>query len=108
MDASEAGKKETKRILDEYGETPIKDISPETIARGKAAMESLNKKIGNMPAKGIGTITFKDELRDAFPVFNDELDTSFLIELLHYFPMDKVYISTGRQLEKRDNGKPVK
>ena len=95
MDASEAGKKETKRILDEYGETPIKDISPETIARGKAAMESLNKKIGNMPAKGIGTITFKDELRDAFPVFNDELDTSFLIELLHYFPMDKVYISTG-------------
>ena len=86
MDASEAGKKETKRILDEYGETPIKDISPETIARGKAAMESLNKKIGNMPAKGIGTITFKDELRDAFPVFNDELDTSFFDRIAPLFP----------------------
>lgn len=95
MDTSEAGKKEVKRILDEYGETPIKDISPETIAQGKATTESLIAKIGNMPIKVIDTITFKDELRDAFPVFNDELDTSFLIELLYYFPMDKVYISAG-------------
>ena len=38
MGTSEAGKKEVKRILDEYGETPIKDISPETIAQGKATI----------------------------------------------------------------------
>lgn len=95
MDTSEAGKKEVKRILDEYGETPIKDISPETIEQGKATTESLIEKIGNMPIKVIDTITFKDELRDAFPVFNDELDTSFLLELLYYFPIEKTYIAAG-------------
>ena len=95
MDTSEAGKKEVKRILDEYGETTIKDIPPETIEQGKAKMEDLIEKYGDTPIKIRNTVTFKDELRDAFPVFNDELDTSFLIELLYYFPMDKVYISAG-------------
>ena len=95
MDTLEAGKKEVKRILDEYGETPIKDISPETIERGKAATESLIERIGNVPIKAIDTITFKDELRDAFPVINDELDTSFLLELLYYFPIEKTYIAAG-------------
>ena len=95
MDTLEEGKKALDRILDEHGDIPIRDISPETIEQGKATTESLIEKNGNMPIKVIDTITFKDELRDAFPVFNDELDTSFLIELLYYFPMDKVYISAG-------------
>lgn len=41
------------------------------------------------------SMTFIDELNDAFPVFNDELDTSFLLELLYYFPIDKIYIAAG-------------
>lgn len=40
-------------------------------------------------------MTFLDELNDAFPLYNDENDVGFLLELLHFFPMDKVYISTG-------------
>lgn len=41
-------------------------------------------------------MTFIDELNDAFPLYiNDELDTTFLIELLYYFPIDKIYISAG-------------
>ena len=40
-------------------------------------------------------MTFKEELNDAFPVYNDELDTDFLLELLYFFPIDKTYISTG-------------
>ena len=40
-------------------------------------------------------MTFLDELRDAFPISNDELDTTFLLELLCYFPIDKIYISAG-------------
>lgn len=40
-------------------------------------------------------MTFVDELRDAFPISNDELDTTFLLELLYYFPIEKTYISTG-------------
>ena len=41
------------------------------------------------------SMTFIEELNDAFPVFNDELDTSFLLELLYFFPIEKTYISTG-------------
>lgn len=40
-------------------------------------------------------MTFIEELNGAFPLLNDEVDASFLIELLHYFPMDKIYISAG-------------
>lgn len=95
MGTSEAGKKEVKRILDEYGETPIKDIPPETIEQGKTIMEDLIEKYGDTPIKVRNTVTFKDELRDAFPVFNDEFDTSFLLELLYYFPIEKTYIAAG-------------
>lgn len=41
------------------------------------------------------SMTFIEELNDAFPVFNDELDTSFLLKLLYFFPIEKTYISTG-------------
>lgn len=41
------------------------------------------------------SMTFTEELKDAFPVFNDELDTSFLLELLYFFPIEKTYISIG-------------
>jgi hypothetical protein len=70
-------------------------------------MESLIEKYGDTPIKVRNTVTFKDELRDAFPVFNDELDTSFLLELLYYFPIEKTYIAAGSydqylyDLEKR-------
>lgn len=41
-------------------------------------------------------MTLIEELQDAFPLhIRDELDTSFLIELLYFFPVDKVYISAG-------------
>ena len=40
-------------------------------------------------------MSFIEELNISFPVFNDEIDTTFLVELLHYFPIDKVYISAG-------------
>lgn len=39
--------------------------------------------------------TFKEELYNAFPLYNDENDITFLIELLYYFPIDKTYMSTG-------------
>lgn len=39
--------------------------------------------------------TFKEELYNAFPLYNDENDITFLIELLYYFPIDKTYIATG-------------
>lgn len=89
------GKKALERILDEHGDTPIRDIPPETIEQGRSIMESLIEKYGDTPIKVRNTVTFKDELRDAFPVFNDELDTSFLLELLYYFPIEKTYIAAG-------------
>ena len=78
----EDGKKAHDRILDKHGDMPIRDISPETIEQGKTIMEDLVQKYGDTPIKVRNTVTFKDELRDAFPVFNDELDASFLFELL--------------------------
>lgn len=48
-----------------------------------------------MLKSGVSNMTFKEELAEAFPVYNDEIDTSFLLELLYYFPIDKTYISTG-------------
>lgn len=39
--------------------------------------------------------TFKEELYNAFPLYNDENDITFLIELLYYFPIDRTYISAG-------------
>lgn len=51
-----------------------------------------------MPKFGVSdmdVITFKEELFAAFPLFNDENDVSFLMELLYYFPIDKIYMSAG-------------
>ena len=95
MDIVDDGKAAVEKILDENGDTPIRDISPETIERGKTIMEDLIEKYGDFPIKANNTMTFKDELSDAFPIFNDELDTSFLLELLYYFPIEKTYIAAG-------------
>lgn len=65
------------------------------IDRGKAETDKILKKVGNMPISSLYSETFKDELKDAFPVYDVEIDTAFLIELLYYFPIDKTYISTG-------------
>ena len=40
-------------------------------------------------------MSFIEELNESFPVLNDEIDTSFLVKLLYYFPIDKIYISAG-------------
>lgn len=95
MDKLEKGKKATEKTLEKIGDMPISEMPTELIEQGKAATEVLIEKIGHFPMSTINAVTFKDELRDAFPVFNDELDTSFLLELLYYFPLDKIYIAAG-------------
>lgn len=40
-------------------------------------------------------MSFIEDLNGAFPPLNVDLDVSYLVELLHYFPMDKVNISAG-------------
>ena len=92
MGKLEDGKKAFEKIQRKNGDMPISEISAEMIERGQAATESLIAKYGHST---VNSVTFKDELRDAFPVFNDELDTDFLLELLYFFPIDKTYISTG-------------
>lgn len=94
-DVVDAGKKVVEEILDQFGDTPIKAISAETVSRGKEALESVLEEYGNMPIRLLNSTTFKDDLRDAFPDVNDELDTTFLLELLYFFPIDKTYISAG-------------
>lgn len=95
MDKLEKGKKAIEKTLEKIGDVPISEIPAEMIERGRAATESLIAKYGHLTVRAINAVTFKDELRDAFPVFNDELDTGFLLELLYFFPIDKTYISTG-------------
>lgn len=95
MNKLEKGKKATEKTLEKIGDMPISEMPTELIEQGKAATEVLIEKIGHFPMSTINAVTFKDELRDAFPVFNDELDTSFLLELLYYFPLDKIYIAAG-------------
>lgn len=95
MDKLEKGKKAIEKTLEKIGDVPINEIPAEMIERGRAATESLIAKYGNLAVRATNAVTFKDELRDAFPVFNDELDTDFLLELLYFFPIDKTYISTG-------------
>ena len=95
MDKLEKGKRATEKTLEKIGDVPISEIPAEMIERGRAATESLIAKYGHLTVRAINAVTFKDELRDAFPVFNDELDTDFLLELLYFFPIDKTYISTG-------------
>lgn len=95
MDKLEKGKKATEKTLEKIGDMPISEMPTELIEQGKAATEVLIEKIGHFPMSTINAVTFKDELRDAFPVFNDELDTSFLLKLLYYFPIEKTYIAAG-------------
>lgn len=95
MDKLEKGKKAIEKTLEKIGDVPISEIPAEMIERGRAATESLIAKYGHLTVRATNAVTFKDELRDAFPVFNDELDTDFLLELLYFFPIDKTYISTG-------------
>ncbi|MBO4870249.1 MAG: hypothetical protein J5585_11115 [Clostridia bacterium] len=95
MGKLEKGKKAIEKTLEKIGDVPISEIPAEMIERGRAATESLIAKYGHLTVRAINAVTFKDELRDAFPIFNDELDTDFLLELLYFFPIDKTYISTG-------------
>ena len=95
MDTMGNGKKALEKVLNEYSDTPISKLPAEMIERGKTRTEAILKKTGDLPMNIINTITFKDELRDAFPIHNDELDISFLLELLYYFPIDKTYIAAG-------------
>ena len=95
MDKLKDGEEAFEKTLGEIGDMQISELPAEMIERGQAATESLIGKYGHLPTSAINATTFKDELRDAFPVFNEELDTSFLLELLYYFPIDKTYISAG-------------
>ena len=62
---------------------------------GKAAAEEVLERYGRFPVIKLSAGTFKDDLSDAFPTINDELDISFLLELLYYFPIEKIYIAAG-------------
>lgn len=95
MDVVDTGKRVVEKILDQFGDTPIKAIPAEAVNRGKEALEGILEECGSMPIRILNSTTFKDELRDAFPDVNDEIDTTFLLELLYYFPIDKTYISAG-------------
>ena len=95
MNAIEPGKKALQGILEKNGNTPINTISPDALEFGERVFKDLVEKHGTKTMKSLNTVTFKDELRDAFPVFNDEIDTTFLLELLYYFPIEKTYISAG-------------
>ncbi len=66
-----------------------------TIEKGKEAVAKVLDKIGNMPIKAFTAETFKQELDNAFLPLDENYDVSFLMELLNYFPMDKIYISVG-------------
>lgn len=107
MDKLEKGKRATEKTLEKIGDVPISEIPAEMIERGQAATESLIAKYGHLTVRAINAVTFKDELRDAFPVFNDELDTDFLLELLYFSQLTRhIYlpeamINTSMILKKR-------
>lgn len=65
------------------------------VETGKEAVTKVLSQIGNMPIKALTAETFKDELDSAFLPLDEDLDVSFLMELLNYFPMEKVYIAMG-------------
>lgn len=65
------------------------------VETGKAAVEKILDKIGGISVKSLSAETFKDELYSAFPSLNGDYDTTFLMDLLSYFPLDKVSISAG-------------
>lgn len=95
MDSAEAVKKAFETVLEKYSGVPIEELPAETIQAGNEIIEENLERVGNTPIKTLHAVTFKDELQDAFPVFNDEIDTSFLLELLYYFPVVKTYIAAG-------------
>lgn len=95
LNYTEAGKKVIERISEKCGDVTIASLPKETIRLGKEKVERVLEKYGTVPVKSLRTITFKDELRDAFPLYNDENDVDFLLRLLYFFPIEKVYISTG-------------
>lgn len=95
MDSAEAVKKAYETVLEKYGGVPIEELPTETIQAGSEIVEKVLEKVGATPIKTLHAVTFKDELQDAFPVFDDEIDTSFLLELLYYFPIVKTYIAAG-------------
>lgn len=95
MNSLEAGKQGVKRVLEQHVDTSLKAVPHETIQAGEIIAESFLRKYGSIPVKKLSPPSFKDELIEAFPVYNDELDISFLLDLLYFFPIDKTYISTG-------------
>lgn len=65
------------------------------VEAGKAAVEKVLSRIGNVPIKVLTAETFKEELYSTFASLEDDYDISFLMDLLSYFPLDKVSISAG-------------
>lgn len=91
----EVGNKAVDAFLEKYHNMPFNSIPQDKVSAGEKAINTLLEKYRDMPISKFTSATFLDELHDAFPVLNDDIDTTFLIELLHYFPVDKVYISAG-------------
>lgn len=61
----------------------------------KPAIDKMLETVGSIPLKSIDNSSFNDELLSAFPIENDSIDPTFLIELLYYFPIEKTNISAG-------------
>ena len=95
MKKRKISKQAVQLLLEKYKDIPAKEIGSKVTESAKEAVESFIEKYRSMPIKRLISGTFIDELRDAFPVFHDEIDITFLVELLHFFPMDKVYMSAG-------------
>lgn len=95
MNHIRTGEKTVEVFLEKHGNTSVEALQTEAIESGEDAVHNFLAKHGNIQIKAFDTVTFKDELRDAFPVLNDEVDSSFLLDLLYFFPIEKTYISTG-------------
>lgn len=91
----ETRKEKVEKMIEKYGSIPVKVLNEKTNRANKVAVEKALERYGNMPLKMLTAETFVDELRNAFPNLNGEVDSLFLLELLHYFPIEKTYISTG-------------
>ena len=51
MDVVDAGKKVMEKVLNQFGDTPIKAIPEEIVTRGREAMESVLEEYGSMPIR---------------------------------------------------------
>ena len=78
---AEERKKALQSVLERYGDTQISALSDDIVKSGEQVIESILEQHGNKPIKTLYASTFKDELQDAFPVLNDEIDTSFPVLL---------------------------